>query len=105
GVAPYPLMPAAPAGLLAGAVDATGTVAGRDRFVSELLGFWFELGNAGLAGLNFGASVLPTAVASGFLRQKARLLHVGLLVQPLTPIDKSITTATRPNVARMAQAP
>ena len=62
-------MPAGPAGLLASAAEVVGTVAGCDRLVSELLGFWLELGNAGLVGLNFGISVLATAV-SGFFTER-----------------------------------
>ena len=75
---------------------------GCDKFAIELLGFWPALGSAGLAGLNFGASA--TAVES-FLCHHESPFHDGLLVQPQILIDARITTATRPVLARMAEAP
>jgi hypothetical protein len=93
-------MPAGPAGLPAPGTENAALVPGRAALANELLGFCVALGNVGLFGLNLGASVLPTALASGFLCHQ---LHDGPLVQPLTPINKSVTTATRPVVARMAK--
>ena len=67
---------------------------------SELFGFWPELGNDGfdgVAGLYFGASL--NAVLPGFFLNQANMPLP--LEQPLSPTVTSITSAIRPNVARM----
>ena len=72
--------------------------------VKELFGFCPELGSAAFAGvaeLYFGASL--NAELLGFFFHQANMLLP--LVQPLTPTVTNMTTAIRPNVARMGSAP